>query len=429
MKGVIFSYVLAYGGAVLSLINPHYGLLAYVALAILKPEAMWFWQFSDNQNFSRLVAYALLAGWAVHGFGNWKLGKGWAITLALVGFLLWAVVSAVQSPDPALGWGFVDPLLKIVIPFVVGMTVLDSVAKLKQLAWVIVLSQGYVAYELNLSYFNNPALSRVQDNFAGLDNNSIAIAMVSCVGLAFFLALHAPAWWQKLVAFAAAGLMSHVIMFSYSRGGMLALLLTGLVIGLLILLIPKKKPTHLVALIGAGLLGARLAGPRVLERFFTTFSDQAERDASAQSRLDLWADCWDSMLKRPVFGLGPDHWPLIAHEYGWPPGKEAHSLWMQTGAEMGFPGLVLLLAFYGLGLVRLWPLARERVPTADPWISCLARAVIASLVGFMIAAQFVSLERLEVPYYVALLGAGILKVHGLGRAAVEPAAAPIPSHA
>jgi hypothetical protein len=37
---------------------------------------------------------------------------------------------------------------------------------------------------------------------------------------------------------------------------------------------------------------------------------------------------------------------------------------------------------------------------------------IASLCGFGIAAQFVSLEALEIPYYVALLGAASLAVHG-----------------
>jgi hypothetical protein len=36
---------------------------------------------------------------------------------------------------------------------------------------------------------------------------------------------------------------------------------------------------------------------------------------------------------------------------------------------------------------------------------------IASLIGFMVSAQFVSLEALEIPYYVALLGAGSLVVH------------------
>jgi hypothetical protein len=37
--------------------------------------------------------------------------------------------------------------------------------------------------------------------------------------------------------------------------------------------------------------------------------------------------------------------------------------------------------------------------------------VIASLAGFSVAACFVSLEGLEFPYYVVLLGAGAMKLH------------------
>jgi len=40
----------------------------------------------------------------------------------------------------------------------------------------------------------------------------------------------------------------------------------------------------------------------------------------------------------------------------------------------------------------------------------LARMVIASLVGFMVSSQFVSLEGLELPYYVVMIGAATLKV-------------------
>ena len=36
--------------------------------------------------------------------------------------------------------------------------------------------------------------------------------------------------------------------------------------------------------------------------------------------------------------------------------------------------------------------------------------MIASLCGFAVSAQFVSLEFLEPPYYIALVGAGVLKL-------------------
>jgi putative inorganic carbon (HCO3(-)) transporter len=426
MKGVIFTYILAVGGSVLALFNPFIGLLVYVAFAILKPEAMWYWQFagSGGMHFSRFVAIALLIGWMLQGFGRWNFGKGWAIVLCLVLFMVWSLLGVFLARDPALAWKYIDPMTKIVVPFVVGMTLIDSVEKLKQLTWTIVVSLGYVAFELNLSYYRGT--NRVLEDFAGLDNNSIAIMMVSGVGLAFFLGLHAPQWWQKLIAFGCAGLITHVVMFSMSRGGMLALIITGFVSLVLILLIPKKKPFHIAALFLAAVVGARLAGPKILERFATVFLDQGQRDFSAQSRLLLWQNCWECMLRSPLFGLGPGHWPTVAHEFGWPPGKEAHSLWMQVGAENGFPGLAFLVLFYLLCVVRLFPLARERVPAADPWLPYLARMIIASLVGFAIAAQFVSLMHLEVPYYIVLVGAGVLKLQSLGAARAGANAVSIP---
>ena len=74
------------------------------------------------------------------------------------------------------------------------------------------------------------------------------------------------------------------------------------------------------------------------------------------------------------------------------------------------PGLLFLVLFYGLCVIRLIPLARETSSVPDPWLRYLARAVIASLCGFALAAQFVSLVGLETPYYIALIGAGALKL-------------------
>src|SRR5262249_53185071 len=149
---------------------------------------------------------------------------------------------------------------------------------------------------------------------------------------------------------------------SFSRGGMLGMIVTALVAFALI----PKKPKHYVAFALAVLLALRLAGAEARERFATSFGDeQGSYEESAQSRLDLWAACWQSMLKTPL-GIGPDHWPLVAQEYGFAAGKHAHSLWLQLGAELGFPGPFCLLLFYGLCIAQLWRMARTAVHI-DPW--------------------------------------------------------------
>jgi probable O-glycosylation ligase (exosortase A-associated) len=404
MKGLVFTYVLTYGGAAASLFNPFVGLLVYVCFAIVKPEAMWHWVVPEG-NYSRIVAAALLAGWALNGFGSWRLGRAGGVVAALAAFWLWSVASAAHASNPGLAWKYVEELAKVLLPFLVGITTITSRRQLKQLAWVIMLSQAYVAFELNLSYVEG--FNRVAEaGFAGLDNNSVAIAMNCSVGLAFFLGLSARHWWQKALAFGSALLMAHVILFTFSRGGMMGLIITGMVT---FLLIPKRPVYYFgVALASAAVL--YLAGPEVRGRFASSFEDEEKRDWSANSRLELWANCLDVIGQNPLLGVGPSHFGEVAPQYGWERGKEAHTLWLQTGAELGAPGLAFLVSFYGLCGVRLLRVRRMPADPADPWPREMAAMVLAPLAGFAVSAQFVSLIGLEAPYYVALLGAGVLKL-------------------
>jgi hypothetical protein len=109
-------------------------------------------------------------------------------------------------------------------------------------------------------------------------------------------------------------------------------------------------------------------------------------------------------------------------EFEWGKLKEAHSLWMQTGAELGFVGVGFLAAFYGLCILKLAPLIASSSTAVDPASADLARMVIASLSGFAMASQFVSLEGLELPYYVTLIGVGALALNS--RSATNAGAAP-----
>jgi putative inorganic carbon (HCO3(-)) transporter len=405
MKGLLFTYALAYGGAVAALVNPFVGVLIYVGFAILMPEWLWPWSVPQG-NYSRVVALALLAGWGAKGFGDWKFGRARGVVLALLGYWAWAAVSASLSPNQSVGWGFVEKISKIILPFLAGITTIDSVRKLKQLAWTIILCEGYLALEFNLSYLSG--YNRLWlEGFGPMDNNCNAMALVTCLGLSLGTGLLESVWWRKAIGIIASLLITHAILFSFSRGGMLGLAVTGL---MTFLLMPKRPKNYLAAALCI-LLVARFAGPQVVQRFSSSFSDESGQvEESAQSRLDLWGDCWDVMKKNPVVGAGPEHWPLLASDYGWRAGKEAHTLWLAIGAELGFPGLTLLALFFLTCMARLLPLTAEPNGLADPWLGHGARMVIASLAGFAVSAQFVSLRVLEQPYYVVIIGAGILKL-------------------
>src|SRR5215475_9480195 len=98
MKGLLFTYLLTYGGAAASLFNPFIGLLIYVCFAVIRPESMWHWSVPAG-NYSRIVAVALLVGWAGRGFGSWRFGKARGIVTAFVGYWLCGVASACQAEN------------------------------------------------------------------------------------------------------------------------------------------------------------------------------------------------------------------------------------------------------------------------------------------------------------------------------------------
>ena len=72
----------------------------------------------------------------------------------------------------------------------------------------------------------------------------------------------------------------------------------------------QKRPRNLLAIGVALVFVVMLAGPEVRDRFMSNVIEQEELDTSAQSRIQLWADCVTVMKKLPLFGVGPDHFPL-----------------------------------------------------------------------------------------------------------------------
>jgi O-antigen ligase len=185
-----------------------------------------------------------------------------------------------------------------------------------------------------------------------------------------------------------------------------------------------KRPKYVGGLIIVLLVAARLTGPQLLARYGTAFASSEDRDGSSQSRLDLWKDCLTIVEKYPVFGVGPANWRTIAASFGWPPGKSAHSVWMESAAELGAPGALFLFLFFAAAAWQMWPLARARLTDENRYEIAVATGVVLSIVGFVVSGQFVSAPALEVPYYVTMLGVALLKSNGLRESATTTDSAP-----
>jgi O-antigen ligase len=269
-----------------------------------------------------------------------------------------------------------------------------------------VLAQGYVSLELNRAYYFD-GFNQVQMlGFGGMDNNSMGVGLVSTIGPALALAVSAKKWWSKAIAFAATGFILHATLLTFSRGAMLGLVVVIVVAAMVM----PKRPKYLVGIVVLSLLAVRLTGPELVSRFQSAFAEEDQLDGSAESRIELWRDCFTVAAAHPLFGIGPDNWPLIAQSFGWSRGKAAHSVWMQTMAELGFPGAFLLAAFYVTAVLWMLPVARDRGRLASSTgDAAMATGIITALAGYAVSGQFVSLQGLEIPFYVTMAGVIMLQ--------------------
>ena len=404
MKGLLLTYLVALCGAAVSLRKPVIGLFIYVAFSVLRPMAIWGWA-GQMHDISDIVAYPLLLGWAFQGFGSWSFGRGKSIVACILLFTVWSMFSTAQAIDSAVSMHGMIEFAKTLLPFLVGVTMLKTEKEARQLLWIIVLMQTYVCIDMNRSYLSgyNRAFA---EGFGGMDNNSFGISLVTTAGASLGLFLSVERRWQKIMFGLGTLLIMHTVLLTFSRGAFVGLLS----VGFMALVVLPKRPKYIGAVVLAAAIGTYFTGPELAERLGTTFVPREMRDASAESRFALWADLATVIAEQPILGVGPYNWPLIAERFGWPPGKEGHSLWVQTAAENGLPAVMFMLLFYFLTIAKLWPIARRRRKDVDESTAMYATGIILAIVGYCVSANFVSLRGLEPPVYITMSAVILLKL-------------------
>ncbi len=423
MKGLLFIYAMTAFGVLGGLVAPIIGLFVYVGFATLRPQFLWSFA-GDLGGISQYVAIAMLIGWAAKGFGSYSVRRATIVVAPLLLFAAWTFVSSQTAANSAIANAWSIEFLKILAPFLVGITTLYTTKHARWLLWVIVGSLAYISYHMNLQYYGG--FNEVSAyGFGGMDSNSFGVSLVAAVGPAIALGLSARTTKERGLAFLCALLILHTILLTFSRGAMI-----GLIVAIVAaFVIMPKRPAYIGGVVLVCLLGIRLAGTEVVDEFSSTFVDAEERDTSAQSRVDLWSACWDMAIKSPLVGVGPRNFPVHAASYGFTDGKEAHSTWMQTLAETGFPGLAALVGFFVMAIVRLWPMARQKWTAENSEDSLLAAGIVSSLAGFFVSAQFVTMTGLETPYYITMAGAILIGKRVLERSAETSAIVAAPSPA
>ncbi|MDQ7036647.1 MAG: O-antigen ligase family protein [Anaerolineae bacterium] len=161
---------------------------------------------------------------------------------------------------------------------------------------------------------------------------------------------------EKLLALLATTVITGAIIFTYSRGALMALLL---IIGLILL--ERKINVYKIGLVGLVVLG--LAFPVLpsgyKERMLTIVGlggvAEGQADGSAQGRLSESLVAIEMFFDNPILGIGYGQYSANYLDYsiylgmdGRLQNREAHNLYLEAAAETGMVGLVALTFMFAI---------------------------------------------------------------------------------
>ncbi len=405
--GWIFTNLLALAGIGYGWLNPFFGIMVYYVFATLRPTYLWFWFWNpySQPRYLFYIALSAIAGYFIGGMGDWSgLRKVWLPVAGMMVYLATGVFGwAVTAISSQRAWDALYPQITIGVMMLIAVTTIRSEKQLRIFAWVFTAALGYLAWVFNSQYYFDGYNRIYWHGFGGIDNNGAAMIFVMAVPLSFFMAMHEKRMWVKLLCLFAAVLEIHVILLTFSRGGQLGLVIVGIMIFVVALVALPRKGITLAVAVAFVVAALYLAGAEVRHEFWSIFADEAERDASADSRFVTWAGAWACMKEHPL-GVGPRNFNLVSHLYGLPPNKSVHNLFLQTGADYGFLGMLGLMTFYFGTMFRTFFAALSPTAKRLVWPRYYGQMVTIALAGMLVCSIFIGMESVEYGFTIGILG-------------------------
>ncbi len=412
MLSALVIYALFAWGCLEGLRRPWVGLVVFYAFVMLEPDWNWRWAINTTFPYQKYITACLLLGMLLSGLRSSPVkGTTRYALLSLAGFLAIAYLSAFQSVNSDYSFAYMSVIWKIALMVVMTVLLIDTPRKLWILMWVVVVCQGYNAYQINLQYFQD-GFSRYSINGWGNkgDNNVYSIFTVPVMGIAAALTAYGRNKWQLLVAGGIFVMQLHVLMLLESRGTMIG----GILLAALFAIFVPKKPRVWGMLATATLCGVILAGPSVVSEFSSAFESEDRRDSSAASRFQLWSAGAVITRDYALLGAGPNAGRFLVPQYVDSEGRDQkalHNLLFEISTGCGVPATLLYLAFFGFVFASCFLLLTREAHQLPDWAAASCLAVVCGVPGYWGASMFSSGALLESSYLLVAIGGAALQIH------------------
>lgn len=382
MRGAIV-FIIILGSLPFILQQPWIGVLMFSWISYMNPHK-YAWGAIRTFPVAMVVAIVTLVGMLASKDRS-RLPRDPA-TVFMAALWVIFVVTTPFAINQQLAWGQLNKVSKIFLMTFVTMKLINTPSKLRYLLLVIALSIGLIGLKGGIWAIASGGVNRVYgpDGSFLADNNDLALALNMTLPLLLYLAKDEPRQWLRWALKSCFVGSIVAIIFTYSRGGFLAMAL----VGFMLLVKARYKSLAVVTLVG-GILVLTLIVPQKWTGRMDTIQE-GEEDSSAHGRVNAWRTAWNLALDRPLVGGGfesfvteevyarysPEAWNV----------REPHSNYFEMLGEQGFIGLgfYMMLLFYCLAVLTplKWRIRRDPdLKWAQHYPDMLQVAILAYMLG------------------------------------------------
>jgi putative inorganic carbon (HCO3(-)) transporter len=178
--------------------------------------------------------------------------------------------------------------------------------------------------------------------------NDLAFIVALTFPLCFAFMLRAKGLLRKALWAVGLVLMVYTVMITYSRGGLIAL-----VVGAAVTLWEfgvKGRRHHLILLTALAGIFLIVAGSpaNYADRVKTIFDPDSDPTGSSQARRDIFYQSVEMTMQHPLLGVGPGNFAVISGTW-----HVTHDSYTQLSSEGGIPALLLFLIILWLAFSKV----------------------------------------------------------------------------
>lgn len=318
-----------------------------------------------------------------------------------------------------------EAYLRVIVVYVLVCLALRGPKQLSQFTWVFVVSCGILSWMATFVFQATMAggVQRLGDLYM-YDSNDLGVLLVMGIPLTM-VAFEASGRKGRIAAVIIALWMGLALAKTGSRGAFvgLAALVPAFLFWARHIRIHKRL-VAIGAIIGALLVAAPFGYWDQMQSLLHPTEDYNWSAESGRRKVALRGLKY--MWTHPLTGVGVDNfskaeWEISAMALdqsrdGGIKGSAAHNTWIQAGAEMGVPGMILYLALV-FGTMTSVIKIHRRVPSEwrggtreQRLLFALGAYLPLSILGYAVTCTFVSFAYMDPMYFLAALSAGYIVI-------------------